>query len=200
MIRDFAHNIVCLVVLVCSLMVADVFGQETVSVIAIKANVRGTPSNNGKIVTTVTKNSTYELLKEKAPWYLIQTDDYAGWIHGNSISLESVDFTALDKYIDDITKPKTTSKPITGGDSPFQSEYMGGETTTIRVFNQTDRLLTLKFGGVTYSVKGGEDRLFEVDGGRYEYFASVPRAYPISGVKEFGKGYVFSWRFYIVRR
>lgn len=96
--------------------------------------------------------------------------------------------------------PKTTAKPITSEDSPFQREYVGGETTTILIKNETDRVLTLIFGGVKYSLASGSQREIEVGGGRYEYSASVPRAYPKSGVKEFGKGYRFSWRFFIVRR
>jgi hypothetical protein len=97
-------------------------------------------------------------------------------------------------------KPRTTTKPLSADESPFKSEYVGGESTLIRVQNGTDRLLTLIFGGVKYTLAAGIEREIEVHGGRYEFSASVPRAYPIGGVKEFGKGYRYSWRFYLVRR
>lgn len=98
------------------------------------------------------------------------------------------------------TKPKTTTKPESAGESPFQREYVGGEKTLIAIQNQTDRTLTLVFGGVKYTLAAKAEREIEVEGGRYEYSASVPRLAPIGGVKNFGTGYRFSWRFFIVRR
>ena len=40
-------------------------------VTAIKANLRGTPANTGIIVTTVTGGGAFELMKDKAPSYII---------------------------------------------------------------------------------------------------------------------------------
>lgn len=77
---------------------------------------------------------------------------------------------------------------------------MGGSETKISIINGTDRVLTLTFGGIRYVLEAGDRREIEVDGGRYEYSASVPRARPKSGVTEFGSGYRYTWRFYIVRR
>jgi hypothetical protein len=97
-------------------------------------------------------------------------------------------------------KPKTTAKPVSSGESPFQREYVGGKSSTLTILNQTDRLLTLNFGGVKYAVPASGTQLIEVDEGRYEFSASVPRARPTGGVEEFMKGYRYTWRFYIVRR
>lgn len=96
--------------------------------------------------------------------------------------------------------PKTTTKPVTSVDSPFVPEYVGGEKTVIRVKNDTDRLLTLVFGGVKYTVVAGGQRDIDIEGGRYEYSASVPNARAKVGVAEFAKGYRWSWRFFIVVR
>lgn len=96
--------------------------------------------------------------------------------------------------------PRTTTKPVTSVDSPFTPEYVGGDKTVIRVKNDTDRLLTLVFGGIKYTVVAGGERDIDVEGGRYEYSASVPNATPKSGVADFAKGYRWSWRFFIVVR
>lgn len=188
-----------LAILVSFLFVNYASAQETITVTAIKANLRGTPSTSGIVVTTVNNGESFELIKEKAPWYLVQTPKYVGWIHGNSISLDN-DFDKIAERYPEPARPKTTLKPVTGGDSLFESEYIGGDETSVLVVNQTDRLLTLNFGGVKYTVAAGKEYQIEIDGGRYEFSASVPRAYPTSGVEEFKTGYRYSWRFFIVKR
>jgi len=174
--------------------------DQSGTVIAIKANLRGTPTAAGIVVTTLDKGETFELIKDKTPWYLIQTSKYVGWIHGNAINLGDSDVMAKMKrdISETRTVPRTTTKETTSGASPFQREYRGGTTATLNIFNQTDRTLTLVFGGATYTVGAGSSRDMEVEGGRYEFSASVPRARPAGGVKEFDIGYGYSWRFYIV--
>lgn len=75
--------------------------QDTVTVISIKANVRGTPTAKGIVVTTVDRGESFELIKEKSPWYLIQTPKFVGWIHGNSIRVgdDLPDLSAFEKYV-----------------------------------------------------------------------------------------------------
>lgn len=80
----------CVFALACCLFLVQlVVGQDTGTVSAIKANLRGTPSGSGVVITTVTNGESFEIVKDKAPWYLIQTSKYVGWIHGNGISLSS---------------------------------------------------------------------------------------------------------------
>ena len=157
------------------------FAQESGVVISIQANLRGTPSNAGVIVTKLVKDETFQIYKVESPWYLIQSPKYVGWIDGNAIRITDEDESSPDPVI------------------PFQREYVGGTETVIRAVNDTDRILTLKFGGVTYTVPADKEVEIETGGGRYEYYASVPRATPTSGVKEFTSGYRWTWRFYIVR-
>ena len=177
--------------------------QESGIVTSVKANLRGTPSASGVVVTTLDRDERFRVYEVESPWYLVQSPKYVGWIHGNNIRLTEGDdyFPELGKaFPADDKRPKTTTKPLSTGETPFQSEYVGGTQTIIRAVNDTDRVLTLKFGGVTYTVSAGKELDIEAEGGRYEYYASVPRARPTSGVKEFNSGYRWTWRFYIVRR
>ena len=55
--------------------------------IAENANLRGTPTEAGKIVETLPRGASLEVLKQKGAWFLVQTNDFAGWLHGNTIRL-----------------------------------------------------------------------------------------------------------------
>lgn len=65
---------------------ADAFGQ-TATVIAENANLRGTLTEKGKIVKTLKRDTQVEVLKQRSAWFLVQSADYVGWIHGNTIKL-----------------------------------------------------------------------------------------------------------------
>ena len=58
-------------------------------VTAEKANLRGTPASSGKIVETVSRGTPLEIIKRKGVWFLVQSEDYAGWVHGNAIKLDN---------------------------------------------------------------------------------------------------------------
>ena len=62
--------------------------SQTASVVSENANLRGTPTNDGKVVETLPKDSQIEVIKQKGAWFLVQSSDYVGWIHGNTIRLE----------------------------------------------------------------------------------------------------------------
>ena len=183
------------------LVTIPVCSQETVTVISIKANLRGTPSTSGLVVTTVNKGEKFELIKDDAPWYLVQTPTYVGWIHGNSIEKNDADdFEELLRSVRTEKLPKVTSKPVSTGESPFQSEYVGIDHTTIRITNSANRPLNLTFGGVKYTIPKNGERAIEAEGGNYEFYASAPGVLPKSGVKNFAKGYKYTWNFFIVTR
>jgi len=173
----------------------SVFAQESATVISIKANLRGTPSINGIVVTTADQGETFELVKDKSPWYLVQTPKYVGWIHGSAIRLNDSSESNYDN-----SRPRPTTAPVTGteADSPFRSEYVGGDTTTIYVSNSANRTLTLTFGGVKYVIGNGEKRTIEADGGNYEFLATARGVRSKSGVRTFRKGYSYTWDFFIV--
>lgn len=63
------------------------FGQQRIEVISEQANLRGTPSQYGRVVSEVTIGETFEVIKKSGPWYLVQTTEYVGWLHGNTVKL-----------------------------------------------------------------------------------------------------------------
>ncbi len=62
--------------------------SQAASVISENANLRGTPTNKGKVIYTLPKGSEIEVIQQKGMWFLVQSSDYVGWIHGNTIRLE----------------------------------------------------------------------------------------------------------------
>lgn len=100
--------------LILSYLLAFVFGQS-VSVISEKANLRGTPSQTGKVVSEVSQGESYELIKQKGPWFLVQTQDYVGWLHGNTIRINGTIQTLGDvgqsppsDFVPSTPKPRPT--------------------------------------------------------------------------------------------
>lgn len=69
------------------LFTCTVFGQEA-KVTAARANLRGAPSTNGRVLTQVVRGTRVTILKDRGPWYLVQTENqFVGWIHGTTIGL-----------------------------------------------------------------------------------------------------------------
>jgi hypothetical protein len=56
-------------------------------VIAENANLRGIPNSSGKVVTTIPRNLDVEIITQKGPWFLVQTPELVGWLHGDTIKL-----------------------------------------------------------------------------------------------------------------
>jgi TonB family protein len=64
-------------------------GQEA-KVTATRANLRGAPSTNGRVLSQVVRGTSVSILLDRSPWYLVQTDNqFVGWIHGSSIGLSA---------------------------------------------------------------------------------------------------------------
>jgi hypothetical protein len=181
------------------------FGQETVTVIAIQANLRGTPDAKGISITNVIKGEQFELIKQADAWFLVQTPKYVGWLHGNTIELDQpkrsdYEYPRVKPTDPEIRIPRTTSKPTTETDA-FEKKYVGGDVRpSITVINDANRKINLTFGGVRYIIDIASTLQLTVDGGNYEFSASAPGVRSISGVKAFDRGYSYSWSFYIVTR
>lgn len=60
---------------------------QTALVKSKEANLRGTPTLSGKIVKRLAKGTSLEIIKQKRAWFLVQSPEYAGWIHGDTIAL-----------------------------------------------------------------------------------------------------------------
>ncbi len=67
------------------------FSQKArfVTVIAENANLRGSPTASGELVGLVQEGETFRLIEVRGAWYLVETPEYVGWIHGNNIKLGS---------------------------------------------------------------------------------------------------------------
>lgn len=77
-----------------TVIVMSVFSVLTVlaqsaSVITENANLRGTPTEYGKVVDTISQGTSLEIVKQRGAWFLVQTADYVGWMHGNTIRIDS---------------------------------------------------------------------------------------------------------------
>jgi hypothetical protein len=73
-----------------SLTVA-VSARDSATVTARQANLRGTPSAKGKMVTKVKEYDEVEVIKQKGVWFLVQTKDFVGWLHEYTIRLNPPD-------------------------------------------------------------------------------------------------------------
>lgn len=196
------HRYVTIAVI--SLLAITVIAQDT-GTVNVRGPLRGTPNSAGIVMAFLESGETFDVVEQKGPWYLLQTSKYVGWMHGNFVRVdtsgdnERLNLPDLRVYE---VKPRTTNKAVTGtaDDSPFQEEYVGGTYSTIHITNSSNRTMNLNFGGVKYVMKNGEKKSITVDGGNYEFTASAPGVRSKSGVREFRKGYSYTWDFFIVTR
>ncbi|MGB5015158.1 MAG: hypothetical protein WBO68_14140 [Pyrinomonadaceae bacterium] len=167
--------------------------------------LRGTANSTGIVMAFLESGETFDVVQQKGPWYLLQTSKYVGWMHGNYIRIlygSSDDLPDLSAVAINVDRPRSTTKPVTGtaDDSPFREDYVGGTISTIYVTNSSNRTMNLNFGGIRYIMKNGDKKTITVDGGNYEFTASAPGVRSKTGVREFRKGYSYTWNFFIVTR
>lgn len=191
---------ILLIVIALAMFATSVVPQDS-GTVNLRGPLRGTPNSTGIVMAFLESGETFEVVSQKGPWYLLQTGKYVGWMHGNFIRIETANSNPID-FTPYETKPRPTSKPVTGtaADSPFQEEYVGGTNSEIYVSNSSNRTMNLDFGGVRYVLKSGEKKTITVGGGNYEFTASAPGVRSTSGVREFRKGYSYTWDFFIVTR
>ncbi|HEV7645900.1 MAG TPA: DUF3761 domain-containing protein [Pyrinomonadaceae bacterium] len=63
--------------------------SQSAEIITEKANLRGTASQSGRVVTTLGCGTQIEVIKRAGSWFLAQSTEYVGWIHGNTIQFTS---------------------------------------------------------------------------------------------------------------
>lgn len=92
------------------------------------------------------------------------------------------------------TQPKQENQPV------FERRYVGGNTPPqIIVQNDSDVTLTLEFGGNKFTIFTGENKTINTtDGGIFSFIASAPGVQSLSGEKNFERGYVYTWKFYVI--
>lgn len=161
-------------------------------VTALKVNVRGTPDIQGAVVTSAVQNEVCGLIAKKGRWYLIQTKTHVGWVHETTVR-PSYSAETQDR----LPRPRTTTV-VRSSESPFSSEYIGGNQIIVLIKNDSAKTLNLTLGGVKYVVSPGASESIELVQGTYDYFASAVGVRPLSGSQGFEWGHRYTWVFYIV--
>jgi len=108
-------RILCLVVFVLAL--SAVISAQQVAVITEKANLRGTPNSSGKVVTEVSQGQLFDLIKQVGGWFLVQTPDYVGWLHGSTIKLVGAEQT-INAAVEPPAAPAYTPPPAPAYQAP----------------------------------------------------------------------------------
>ena len=99
---------------------------QSATVIAEKASLRGTPSDNGKVIDKVTQNLTVEVLLQQKSWFLVQTKEYVGWLHGNTLKLAATAPSTL--FMSPETPPTSViynTAPTTPSSSSSRTYFRG---------------------------------------------------------------------------
>lgn len=126
----FKFPLLCIVLFVSAF---TVLGQSSATVIATKANLRGTPSARGKIVTIVKKDDTVDVISKRGVWYLVQTiDSGRGWINGYSISINSDESssTTTNRPYDQWGDPNGRFRSDAGGQGSGRGTGQGSSSGT----------------------------------------------------------------------
>ena len=61
------------------------FGQNSVRVIAVKANVRDAPASKAGVIATVAQGELYDVIERRESWTKISTLNGDGWIHWSAV-------------------------------------------------------------------------------------------------------------------
>ena len=62
------------------------YGQPAI-VLPENANLRGTPKVTGTVVQTLPHDAKVQIIKKDGPWFLVHSEEFVGWIHGNTIRI-----------------------------------------------------------------------------------------------------------------
>ncbi|MDQ3220524.1 MAG: hypothetical protein M3Q26_07230 [Acidobacteriota bacterium] len=73
--------------LIALLLLSASINAQTASVISENANLLGTASESGKVVAILKAGTETEILKQNGSWFLVQSTDYAGWLHIDTIKV-----------------------------------------------------------------------------------------------------------------
>lgn len=98
------------------------------------------------------------------------------------------------------TAKARTPTPSRNTGSPFEARYVGGNRAPeVQVTNNADRTLNLAIGQSRYTIKPSANQTITLEPGVYEFQATAPNVMPLEGEKDFQRGYVYTWTFYIRR-
>lgn len=266
------------VILLLIIFPLSLFAQKadwTVEISSTNANLRGTPSASGKVITEVVKGQVFKVFLTQGEWYLVQTPAYVGWLHKSvvidsqlidyildkaGLSQTKIEAESQPKYLSDaedngydvgLVRSKTADlvdaqgksllqmsnndelaiikRPDSGeyvrvihiesgrngyvlkkdislyytrkpksSESPFSERRSESyKNPEITVSNTTDRVLRLSIGDKNLELTPGTSQTVTLDEGDYDFFASAANVRPLIGKKNFSKGIIYSWTFYI---
>ena len=100
--------------LICALAISSFAQTQTATIIAARVNLRGTANAKGRVVQEVKQGEKVEILLSRGPWYLVQTADYVGWLHGNAIRLDD-EQAAESKTLPQEPPPRANNTPARRG-------------------------------------------------------------------------------------
>ncbi|MBV9241765.1 MAG: SH3 domain-containing protein, partial [Acidobacteria bacterium] len=94
--RSKAHHIFFILAL---FVVFGIFSQtnaQNATITAENANLRDSPANTGKIITTLANGTELVVLSQSGGWFKVRSGKNIGWVHGNAIKLDDVSQAAVD--------------------------------------------------------------------------------------------------------
>jgi hypothetical protein len=131
-----------------SLLVLSAVSQtrEFVVVQTLRANLRGTPSTNGPVVTEVSRGERFAVISRQGRWILVQTPEYTGWIHQSVVTTTQPQIPRVaNRNPPTEVRPVRTIEPLEPvnpnrlpiGSSPLGSGIRSGHSS-LSVVNGTD--------------------------------------------------------------
>lgn len=110
------------------------------------------------------------------------------------------DLPDLSRFEVKKTNPPTNTQPKQDNQPVFERRYVGGnKPPQIVVKNDASETLTLNFGSSKFTIPGGQTQTINTtEGGVFSFVASAPGIESLSGQKNFERGYIYSWRFFVV--
>lgn len=114
--------------------------SQAAAVISGDANLRGTPRPSGSVITLLPNGTEVEILKQRDAWFLVQSPDYVGWIHGNTIRIiDPTESPVLERIYTSPLPVKTeiTEATIVERAKPIEVEQRAPALTNTLILTQT---------------------------------------------------------------
>lgn len=178
--RNVKQIILCLIFLFNN---SVLISQSYLGITTHKVNMREGPGTEYEIIQLLKQDSylfLYTIDTENDFYFVIDVEtNNEGFVHRKYVSI----LNEIDKNKEGIFTPlqKTSS-----------------HNSTIEIYNNTNKTLTLKMNDTRYTFKSYEKKTLEFSPGIYDYYASAPLVIPDYGTEKLESNYLYEWEFYIV--
>lgn len=163
---------------------ANCYSQSYLGWITKSVNFRTGPGTEYDIISTLKKGSQIFIIS------LETINDYY-----NIIDIESNEEGYVHKSYVKIGEKVDLNK----GEVFKPSGKISSSNSIVEIFNNTEKVLTLKLNDVLYSFDSYEKRKITLKPGFYNYRASVPGVIPNIGTQKLEAYTGYYWEFYIVK-